>query len=81
MTPLLLTMREVAAETGLSESTVRRLAREGHLPVVRVSRRTMIARARLEEWLATSTGDLRARTYAGAELAKSKPSLHLIEGS
>ncbi|MBT9845476.1 helix-turn-helix domain-containing protein [Blautia sp. MCC289] len=47
---ILLSVKEVCKLTGLSEKTVRTLVEENHL-MVRIGRRTMVDRKKLEKWL------------------------------
>jgi excisionase family DNA binding protein len=65
-----LTIPQAAQRCGLSETTLRRLSRDGHLPVVRIGRRTLIADVRLDQWIAEANGNVRARVYDGAELER-----------
>lgn len=44
---------DVAALTGVSERTVRRLVRDGTLPSVHIHGRVMVTRRALDAWLAT----------------------------
>jgi excisionase family DNA binding protein len=61
-------MREASDYLGnVSESTLRRLAREGHLPVRRIGRKLVISHRRLDEW-ADGTGDVRSTQYPGVAL-------------
>ncbi len=64
-----LTMRQASEHLGgvPSAETLYRLARDGHLPVKRIGRRTVISDVRLDEW-ANELGDARARTYDGTEV-------------
>jgi excisionase family DNA binding protein len=63
-----LTMGEAADHlTNISEETLRRLARAGHLPARRIGRRLVISERLLDEW-ADSTGDVRDRVYPGVAL-------------
>ena len=55
-------MREASERLGhLSEATLYRLAREGHLPVRRIGRKILISDIRLDEW-ANGIGDVRHAT-------------------
>ena len=55
--PVLLTLQQAAAETGVPYTSVRKLVLEGHLPRVQLgnSRRTWVKRADLERLIASST--------------------------
>ena len=55
--PVLLTLQQAAAETGVPYTSVRKLVLEGHLPRVQLgdSRRTWIKRTDLERLIAAST--------------------------
>lgn len=59
-----LTMRQASEHLGgvPSAETLYRLAREGHLPVKRIGRRTVISDVRLDEW-ANEPGDAREHIY------------------
>ena len=63
-------MKEASEALGGTPSpeTLYRLARDGHLPVRRIGRRTVISETRLEEW-ANELGDVRGRFYERPELA------------
>jgi excisionase family DNA binding protein len=63
------TLPEAARIVGLSEVTMRRLAREGRLPVLRIGRLSRISREQLERW-ASEPGDARERRYEGAAFAE-----------
>lgn len=54
-TPLLLRVREVAAELGLHEASVWRLIWKGELPVVRLGKAVRVPRVELERWVAERT--------------------------
>ena len=70
-----LTMLEASDHCGgrPSESTLRRLAKAGHLPVRRIGRRVVISERLLDEWI-DSTGDVRATTYPGTASSIEAPS-------
>jgi excisionase family DNA binding protein len=53
--PEILTVEEVAEYLGLGRSTCYDAARRGELPVLRVGRRLLIPKARLEEMLGGGT--------------------------
>lgn len=55
--PILLTLQQAAAETGVPYTSVRKLVLEGHLPRVQLgdSKRTWVKRADLEHLIAAST--------------------------
>ncbi len=56
-TPLLMTLQQAAAETGVPYTSVRQLVIDGHLPRVRLgdSKRTWVKRVDLERLIAAST--------------------------
>ena len=68
--PLIMTISEVAEYLGLHELTVRRLAREGQLPALKLGRQWRVKRDLLEKWIEQrsldNVGDL------AAELAELK---------
>jgi excisionase family DNA binding protein len=67
-----LSMQEAADYLGnISAETLFRLAREGHLPVKRIGRRTVISERRLDEW-ANQPGDARATDYPGVAIDRSR---------
>lgn len=70
MAGLFLTLREASEALGgrPSVTTLQRLAREGHLPVTRCGRRTLIARVQLERWVEQVGPNVRAKIYPGHEL-------------
>jgi excisionase family DNA binding protein len=49
--PPIMTIAEVAAYLGLHELTVRRLAREGAIPALKLGRQWRVKRDLLEEWI------------------------------
>jgi excisionase family DNA binding protein len=49
--PPIMTIAEVARHTGLKELTVRRLARDGVIPALKLGRQWRIKRDLLEEWI------------------------------
>lgn len=49
--PPIMTIAEVAAYLGLHELTVRRLAREGALPALKLGRQWRVKRDLLEKWI------------------------------
>jgi excisionase family DNA binding protein len=49
--PPIMTIAEVARHTGLPELTVRRMAREGNIPALKLGRQWRIKRDLLEEWM------------------------------
>jgi excisionase family DNA binding protein len=51
----------------ISAETLRRLARDGHLPVRRIGRRLVISERLLDEW-ADTPGDVRDTVYPGTGL-------------
>jgi len=55
--PLLWTLQQAAAETGVPYTSIRKLVIEGHLPRVQLgdSRRTWVKRADVERLIAAST--------------------------
>jgi excisionase family DNA binding protein len=55
--PVLLTLQQAAAETGVPYTSVRKLVLDGHLPRVQLgdSRRTWVKRTDLERFIAAST--------------------------
>jgi excisionase family DNA binding protein len=55
--PLLLTLQQAAAETGVPYTSIRKLVLEGHLPRVQLgdSRRTWVKRTDLERLITAST--------------------------
>ena len=55
--PMLLTLQQAAAETGVPYTSVRKLVIDGHLPRVQLgdSRRTWVKRSDLEQLIAIST--------------------------
>ena len=68
-----LTMKQASERVGnISEETMRRLAREGHLPVRRIGRRTVISDVLLDEW-ADTPGDVRDTVYPGVALRHGDP--------
>ena len=68
--PLIMTISEVAEYLGLHELTVRRLAREGQLPALKLGRQWRVKKDLLEKWIEQrsldNVGDL------AAELAELK---------
>ena len=59
-----LTMAEASERLGhVSEATLYRLSREGHLPVRRIGRKILISELRLDEW-ADGIGDVRGAAAA-----------------
>lgn len=57
--PLIMTIAQTAEYLGLNELTVRRLARDGAIPAVKLGRQWRIKRDLLEGWLETqSTSNL-----------------------
>ena len=71
--PLIMTISEVAEYLGLHELTVRRLAREGQLPALKLGRQWRVKKDLLEKWIEQrsldNVGDLAA---ALAELGTEK---------
>lgn len=69
--PLIMTISEVAEYLGLHELTVRRLAREGQLPALKLGRQWRVKRDLLEKWIEQrsldNVGDL------AVELAELEP--------
>ena len=55
--PLIMTIAEVAAYVGLNELTVRRLAREGAIPALKLGRQWRVKRDLLEEWMESGSMD------------------------
>lgn len=55
--PVLLTLQQAAAESGVPYTSVRKLVLQGHLPRVQLgdSKRTWVKRADLERLIAAST--------------------------
>jgi excisionase family DNA binding protein len=49
--PSIMTISEVAAYLGLHELTVRRLAREGAIPALKLGRQWRVKRDLLEKWI------------------------------
>ena len=49
--PLIMTISEVAEYLGLHELTVRRLAREGQLPALKLGRQWRVKKDLLEKWI------------------------------
>jgi excisionase family DNA binding protein len=49
--PSIMTIAEVAAYLGLHELTVRRLAREGAIPALKLGRQWRVKRDLLEKWI------------------------------
>ncbi len=49
--PPIMTIAEVAAYLGLHELTVRRLAREGAIPALKLGRQWRVKRDLLEKWI------------------------------
>ena len=49
--PPIMTIAEVAAYLGLHELTVRRLAREGAIPALKLGRQWRVKRDLLEQWI------------------------------
>lgn len=67
--PPIMTIAEVAAYLGLQELTVRRLAREGALPAVKLGRQWRVKRDLLDKWIETrSRHDLDATQEDQADL-------------
>jgi len=64
-----LTLSEATVHCGgrPSEATLRRLAKDGHLPVRRIGRRLVISERLLDEWI-DSTGDVRDTVYPGVAI-------------
>jgi excisionase family DNA binding protein len=62
--PLIMTISEVAEYLGLHELTVRRLAREGQLPALKLGRQWRVKKDLLEKWIEQrsldNVGDLAA---------------------
>ena len=57
--PLIMTIAEAAEYLGLHELTVRRLAREGAIPALKLGRQWRIKRDLLDKWIETrSMGNL-----------------------
>jgi excisionase family DNA binding protein len=57
--PMIMTIAEVAEYLGLHELTVRRLAREGAIPALKLGRQWRVKRDLLEGWIETqSMGNL-----------------------
>jgi excisionase family DNA binding protein len=60
--PAIMTIADVAEYLGLHELTVRRLAREGALPALKLGRQWRVKRDLLEKWIETRSmenlGDL-----------------------
>ena len=48
---------ELAMNTGLSLSFIRKMTREGRIPYLRVGRRILYPISEIEKWLATSISD------------------------
>jgi nitrogen PTS system EIIA component len=51
--PLIMTVTQVAEYLGLHELTVRRLAREGAIPAVKLGRQWRVKRDLLDGWIKT----------------------------
>ncbi len=57
--PLIMTIAQVAEYLGLHELTVRRLAREGAIPALKLGRQWRVKRDMLDSWIETqSIGNL-----------------------
>ena len=67
--PLIMTISEVAEYLGLHELTVRRLAREGQLPALKLGRQWRVKKDLLEKWIEQrsldNVGDLAAELGTG----------------
>jgi excisionase family DNA binding protein len=55
--PLIMTISEVAEYLGLHELTVRRLAREGAIPALKLGRQWRVKRDLLEKWIESRSMD------------------------
>ena len=55
--PPIMTIAQAAKHTGLPELTVRRLAREGVIPALKLGRQWRIKRDLLEKWLGDRSPD------------------------
>lgn len=55
--PPIMTIAEVAEYLGLHELTVRRLAREGAIPALKLGRQWRVKRDLLEQWIETRSMD------------------------
>ena len=55
--PLIMTIAEVAEYLGLHELTVRRLAREGAIPALKLGRQWRVKRDLLEKWIENRSMD------------------------
>jgi excisionase family DNA binding protein len=55
--PQILTIAQVAEFLGLHELTVRRLAREGELPALKLGRQWRVKKDLLEKWIETRSLD------------------------
>jgi excisionase family DNA binding protein len=55
--PLIMTIAEVAEYLGLHELTVRRLAREGAIPALKLGRQWRVKRDLLENWIESRSMD------------------------
>jgi len=55
--PLIMTIAEVAEYLGLHELTVRRLAREGAIPALKLGRQWRVKRDLLESWIENRSMD------------------------
>ena len=68
--PPIMTIAEVAAYLGLHELTVRRLAREGAIPALKLGRQWRVKRDLLERWIETRSldnlGELAGEAEEGA---------------
>ena len=68
--PPIMTIAEVAVYLGLHELTVRRLAREGAIPALKLGRQWRVKRDLLEKWIETRSldnlGDLTKEVQEGA---------------
>ena len=65
--PPIMTIAEVAAYLGLHELTVRRLAREGAIPALKLGRQWRVKRDLLEKWIETRSLDNLGDLAEGAQ--------------
>jgi len=63
--PPIMTIAEVAQYLGLHELTVRRLAREGAIPALKLGRQWRVKRDLLEAWIETRSMDNVGNTSGG----------------
>lgn len=62
-----MTIREAAAEIGISDDTLYRMARDGTLPTVNFRRRILVPRQAIEELAARSMESFRPDLIAGPQ--------------